>query len=86
MLTQLCSHKVAKVDQMETAIGKSMRERNDTKSKADKVIRRELTSVLTAGTLVDAGLLTNDLSTYCMSIKVSDFRSRCWRYLDSCLA
>ncbi|CEI93954.1 Putative DNA mismatch repair protein msh6 [Rhizopus microsporus] len=61
-------HKVAKVDQMETAIGKSMREKNTT-TKQDKVIRRELTSVLTAGTLVDAGLLTNDLSTYCMSIK-----------------
>ncbi|KAI8389422.1 muts domain V-domain-containing protein [Blakeslea trispora] len=61
-------HKVAKVDQMETAIGKSMREKSAA-SKADKVIRRELTSVLTAGTLVDAGLLTNELSTYCMSIK-----------------
>jgi DNA mismatch repair protein MSH6 len=64
------SHKVAKVDQMETAIGKTMRERNDVKtSKADKIIRRELTSVLTAGTLVDSGLLTNELGTYCMSIK-----------------
>lgn len=55
---------------METAIGKSMREKSDGKAKqADKVIRRELTSVLTAGTLVDSGLLTDDLSTYCMSIK-----------------
>lgn len=63
-------HKVAKVDQMETAIGKSMREKSDAKtSKADKIIRRELTSVLTAGTLVDAGLLTNELGTYCMCIK-----------------
>ncbi|KAL7314276.1 DNA mismatch repair protein msh6 [Mucor circinelloides] len=63
-------YKVAKVDQMETAIGKSMREKSNAKlSKADKVIRRELTSVLTAGTLVDSGLLTNELGTYCMSIK-----------------
>ncbi|KAG2229179.1 hypothetical protein INT48_001749, partial [Thamnidium elegans] len=64
-------HKVAKVDQMETALGKSMREKGGSKAdvKADKIIRRELTSVLTAGTLVDSGLLTNDLSTYCMSIK-----------------
>lgn len=63
-------HKVAKVDQMETAIGKSMREKGDAKiSKEDKIIRRELTCVLTAGTLVDSGLLTNDLGTYCMSIK-----------------
>ncbi|KAG1456250.1 hypothetical protein G6F56_006874 [Rhizopus delemar] len=59
---------VAKVDQMETAIGKSMREKA-VSTKQDKIIRRELTSVLTAGTLVDAGLLTNDLSTFCMSIK-----------------
>ncbi|KAG2172300.1 hypothetical protein INT43_004842 [Umbelopsis isabellina] len=61
-------HKVAKVDQMETAIGKSMRER-DGKSKADKVIRRGLSYVLTAGTLVDSGMLTSDMSIYCMSIK-----------------
>ncbi|CAO3601033.1 unnamed protein product [Absidia cylindrospora] len=62
-------HKVARVDQMENAIGKSMRDRQSTDTKADKVIRRELTSVLTAGTLVDSGLLTDDMGTYCMSIK-----------------
>ncbi|KAI8584582.1 hypothetical protein K450DRAFT_216999 [Umbelopsis ramanniana AG] len=61
-------HKVAKVDQMETAIGKTMRER-ETKSKADKIIKRGLSYVLTAGTLVDSGLLTSDMSIYCMSIK-----------------
>ncbi|KAI8886290.1 DNA mismatch repair protein Msh6 [Backusella circina FSU 941] len=62
-------YRVAKVDQMETAIGKSIREKDAQQSKADKLVRRELTSVLTQGTLVDAGLLTNDLGTYCMSIK-----------------
>jgi DNA mismatch repair protein MSH6 len=67
----LSRHKVAKVDQMETAIGKSMRER-DGKSKADKVIRRGLSYVLTAGTLVDSGMLTSDMSIYCMSIKVCE--------------
>ncbi|KAI8143577.1 muts domain V-domain-containing protein [Fennellomyces sp. T-0311] len=61
-------HKVAKVDQMETAIGKTMRERGD-KGGKDKIIRRELTSKFTAGTLVDSGLLTNDMNTYCMAIK-----------------
>ncbi|KAI8335064.1 muts domain V-domain-containing protein [Chlamydoabsidia padenii] len=61
-------YKVARVDQMENAIGKSLREKAAL-SKEDKVIRRELTSVLTAGTLVDAGLLTDDMGTYCMSIK-----------------
>ncbi|KAG2220729.1 hypothetical protein INT45_007341, partial [Circinella minor] len=61
--------KVAKVDQMETAIGKSMRERNDTGKKVSKVIERKLTSVFTAGTLVDGGMLTSEMNTYCMSIK-----------------
>jgi DNA mismatch repair protein MSH6 len=36
----------------------------------EKVIRRQLTSILTAGTIVDGGLLTDEMSTYCMSIKV----------------
>jgi DNA mismatch repair protein MSH6 len=55
---------------METAIGKSLREKGGKQSKSvDKLVRRELTGVLTQGTLVDAGLLTNELGTYCMSIK-----------------
>ncbi|KAF9923433.1 DNA mismatch repair protein msh6 [Linnemannia zychae] len=63
-------HKVARVDQMETALGKAMRERDGAATKsAQKVIRRELHSILTAGTLTDSGLLTNDMATYCMSIK-----------------
>ncbi|KFH66766.1 DNA mismatch repair protein MSH6 [Podila verticillata NRRL 6337] len=63
-------YKVARVDQMETALGKVMRERGKTKSKAaPKVIRRELHSILTAGTLTDSGLLTNEMATYCMAIK-----------------
>jgi DNA mismatch repair protein MSH6 len=68
-------HKVARVDQMESALGKEMRERDDKKStakKADKVIRRELAAVLTAGTLVDTGMLQSDMSTYCMAIKEID--------------
>ncbi|CAG8667414.1 39035_t:CDS:10, partial [Gigaspora margarita] len=63
-------HKVAKVDQMETSLGKEMREKASN-VKEDKVIRRELTSVFTAGTIVESGLLTNEMSTYCMSIKES---------------
>ncbi|KAI9490449.1 muts domain V-domain-containing protein [Zychaea mexicana] len=61
-------YKVAKVDQTENAIGKSMRDRNATK-KASKVIHRELTCIYTIGTLVDSGMLTSEMSTYCMSIK-----------------
>ncbi|CAG8540503.1 7230_t:CDS:10, partial [Cetraspora pellucida] len=63
-------HKVAKVDQMETAIGKEMREKASN-IKEEKIIRRELTSILTAGTIVEGGLLTNEMATYCMSIKES---------------
>ncbi|KAG0220391.1 DNA mismatch repair protein msh6 [Mortierella sp. NVP41] len=63
-------YKVARVDQMETALGKAMRERDGPVAKsAQKVIRRELHSILTAGTLTDSGLLTNDMATYCMAIK-----------------
>lgn len=68
-------YKVARVDQMESALAKEMRERDDkkvVKKKDDKVIRRELAAVLTAGTLVDTGMLQDDMSTYCMAIKEID--------------
>lgn len=71
-------YKVARVDQMESALAKEMRERDDkgdkgkTSKKADKVIRRELAAVLTSGTLVDTGMLQDDMSTYCMAIKEVD--------------
>jgi DNA mismatch repair protein MSH6 len=65
--------KIAQVDQLETALGKDMRERDDKSSKkAEKVIRRELTRVLTAGTLVDGSMLTDDMATYCVAIKESE--------------
>lgn len=63
--------KIARVDQKETALGKDMRER-DEKSAKDKVIRRELAAVLTAGTLVDGNMLTDDMSTWCVAIKESE--------------
>lgn len=63
-------YKVAKVDQLETAIGKEMRERDGPKTgKKDDIIRRELTGVLTSGTLVDGQMLTSDMSTYCLALK-----------------
>ncbi|KAJ4336158.1 DNA mismatch repair protein msh6 [Didymella glomerata] len=68
-------YKVARVDQMESALAKEMRERGGdikksaTAKKADKVIRRELASVLTSGTLVDTGMLQNEMATYCMAVK-----------------
>lgn len=66
--------KIARVDQMETALGKDMRERDEKTGKGgkpkkeEKVIRRELASVLTSGTLVDGGMLQDDMSTYCAAI------------------
>lgn len=62
--------KVARVDQMESALGKEMRERDGNRAKkADKVIRRELACILTAGTLVDGSMLQDDMATYCAAIK-----------------
>jgi DNA mismatch repair protein MSH6 len=72
--------KIARVDQMESALGKEMREREDsagpgkksgTPSKKDKIINRELACVLTKGTLVEGSMLEDDMSTYCVSIKES---------------
>ncbi|KAF7556476.1 hypothetical protein G7046_g6300 [Stylonectria norvegica] len=65
-------YKVARVDQKETNLGKEMRERQEkTGKKADKVIFRELACVLTAGTLVDGGMLQDDMAAYCVAIKES---------------
>ena len=66
--------KIARVDQQETALGKEMRERDGPavkKAKENKVINRELSCVLTAGTLVEGGMLQDDMSTYCVAIKES---------------
>ncbi|KAF8542522.1 muts domain V-domain-containing protein [Trichophaea hybrida] len=52
-------YKIARVDQAETALGKEMH----------KIIRRELSCVLTGGTLVDEAMLQDDMSTYCVAIK-----------------
>ena len=64
--------KIARVDQMETALGKDMRERDIAGKKEEKVIRRELASVLTGGTLVDGGMLQDDMATYCAAVKETE--------------
>ncbi|KAL4813622.1 muts domain V-domain-containing protein [Aspergillus spinulosporus] len=63
--------KIARVDQSESALGKEMRERDGKKSggKEEKIIRRELACVLTAGTLVEGSMLQDDMSTFCVAIK-----------------
>jgi DNA mismatch repair protein MSH6 len=66
--------KVARVDQMESALGKEMRERDggvSSNKKADKIIRRELACILTGGTLVEGSMLQDDLATFCAAIKES---------------
>lgn len=65
-------YKVARVDQMESALGKEMRERDGKSSKVkkeDKIIRRELACILTGGTLVDGSMLQDDMAVYCAAIK-----------------
>ncbi|KAF8245208.1 DNA mismatch repair protein Msh6 [Wilcoxina mikolae CBS 423.85] len=62
-------YKIARVDQAETALGKEMREKGAKGGKEDKIIRRELSCVLTGGTLVDEAMLQDDMSTYCVAIK-----------------
>lgn len=62
-------YKVARVDQVESALAKEMRESSGASKKEDKVIRRELTCVLTGGTLVDDAMLVDEMSTYCMAVK-----------------
>lgn len=67
--------KIARVDQRESALGKEMRERDDKAGgkpkKEDKVIKRELACILTAGTLVDGSMLQGDMSVYCVAVKES---------------
>ncbi|KAL2870260.1 mismatch repair ATPase MSH6 [Aspergillus lucknowensis] len=70
--------KIARVDQSESALGKEMRERNGKKAggKEDKVIKRELACVLTAGTLVEGSMLQDDMSTFCVAIKEAIIEGR----------
>ncbi|BCS20976.1 mismatch repair ATPase MSH6 [Aspergillus puulaauensis] len=71
-------YKIARVDQSESALGKEMRERNGKKAggKEDKIIKRELACVLTAGTLVEGAMLQDDMSTYCVAIKEAIIEDR----------
>lgn len=66
-------YKVARVDQAETALGKEMREKGAKGGKEEKIIKRELSCVLTAGTLVEEAMLQDDMSTYCVAIKASHY-------------
>lgn len=60
--------KVARVDEMESALGMAMRVRDSTAAskKEQKIIRREL-----GGTLVEEAMLHDDMATLCVAIKES---------------
>src|SRR5436190_16755428 len=64
-------YKVAKASQSENQVSKEMRQKTQTaaQSKKEDIIRRELTCVLTGGTLVDETMLHDELATYCIAIK-----------------
>ena len=66
-------YKVAKASQSENQVSKEMRQKTQTtsQSKKEDIIRRELTCVLTGGTLVDETMLHDELATYCIAIKES---------------
>lgn len=70
--------KIARVDQMESALGKEMREadgkdgkkgKGKPATKEAKIIKRELACVLTGGTLVEGSMLQDDMATFCVAIK-----------------
>lgn len=61
-------YKVAKVDQKESLLAKEMRGGS---TKEEKIIKRELTGVLTGGTLTDLDMISDDMATYCLAIKES---------------
>ncbi|KAM9927630.1 hypothetical protein OXX59_002406 [Metschnikowia pulcherrima] len=61
-------YKVAKVDQKESMLAKEMRGGG---SKEEKIIKRELTGVLTGGTLTNMDMIKDDMATFCMAIKES---------------
>ena len=70
-------YKVGRVEQSETALGAEMRLKDGKKagkpaakpSGGREIVRRELKSVLTSGTIVDGSMLEDDLANHCVSIK-----------------
>jgi DNA mismatch repair protein MSH6 len=66
-------YKVAKASQSENQVSKEMRQKTQTtsQSKKEDIIRRELTCVLTGGTLVDENMLHDEMATYCIAVKES---------------
>lgn len=57
-------YKVGRVDQMETAVGKGMRDKKA--SSSGDIVRRELRHVMTTGTMIDG--LEDDQASYCVAL------------------
>ncbi len=49
-----------------------MRNKGNAKGGGDKIVRRELASVFTNGTVVDEAFLAGDDASHCVAIKVRD--------------
>lgn len=63
-------YKITQVDQVESSIAMNRRvKQSNTKSKTDKVIKREVTRILTQGTLQDETFIGDYKSHYLISIK-----------------
>jgi DNA mismatch repair ATPase MutS len=65
------------VDEMETSVGAKVRQRQGdgnwkkavAKSRTDSLVDRQVTQVLTAGTIVDEGLMNDYKANYILAIK-----------------
>ena len=63
-------YKITQVDQIESSIAMNRRVKSkQNNSKADKVIKRDVTRILTQGTLLDEGFIADFKSHYLMSVK-----------------
>lgn len=80
-------YKVARVDQKESLLAKEIRGKSGVSQvKEEKIIKRELTGILTGGTLTDLGMITDEMPLYCMSIKeitTSDSKTIGVAYVDT---
>lgn len=59
-------HKVGRVEQMETP--EAMAARNAKQKKKDKVVKREMCSILTKGTIVDPSIIRSADANYLLSL------------------
>lgn len=61
-------YKIGKVEQIENAVGRRLREREGTAENEDKLVRRELTEIVTSGTIYDPEYLAYSTPIYICSL------------------